>query len=83
MRFSKQLRIRQIGSLHVAIHASSDWKNGRGISEKDVADGAFPRQSVCVGGGGGGGDWANQRLSRWANINPALGQSLVFAGMAQ
>ena len=24
-----------------------------------------------------------QRLSRWANINPALGQSLVFAGMAQ
>ena len=24
-----------------------------------------------------------QRLSRWTNINPALGQSLVFAGMAQ
>ena len=50
----KQLRIRQIGSLHVAIHASSE---------------------------GGGG--LSQHLSRRANINPALCQSLVFAGMAQ
>ena len=44
----KQLRIRQIGSLHVAIHASSDWKNGGVIPGNDVAVGTFPRQSVGV-----------------------------------
>ena len=42
-----QLCVRQLGSLYVAIHASSDWKTGGGITRNGVANGAFSRQ--CVG----------------------------------
>ena len=46
----KQLRVRQNGSLHVAIYMRHPIKKNRGgITGDDVADGAFSRQGAGWG----------------------------------